>query len=112
MESLVPEGDTIYRTAVILRKALLGQRVTRFETTVPQVAAAVARSPIEGRETLAIEARGKHLLIAFGARLPPNSNSSSNSILPKLPSSRTSSSSVGDALLLHTHMRMTGSWHI
>ena len=31
----MPEGDTIYRTATVLRRVLEGKRVTGFETNVP-----------------------------------------------------------------------------
>ena len=40
----MPEGDTIYRTATVLRRVLLGQCLTGFETTVRQVAMVSARS--------------------------------------------------------------------
>ena len=84
----MPEGDTIFRTAATLRRALLGRAVTRFETTVPAVAAMDRRAPVAGRTVSAVEPRGKHLLITFSA---PEG---------------------GAPLCLHTHMRMTGSWHI
>jgi endonuclease VIII len=81
-EQTMPEGDTIYRAAATLRRALLGKTVTRFETSVDSVAAVDAQTPVAGRTVDTVEARGKHLLITFGD------------------------------LVLHTHMRMTGSWHI
>jgi hypothetical protein len=34
----MPEGDTIYRTATVLRRVLLGHCLTGFETTVRRVA--------------------------------------------------------------------------
>jgi endonuclease VIII len=74
----VPEGDTIHRAAARLRPVLEGHTVTRFEA--PRV---VGRKPSVGSTVTSVEARGKHLLIAFS-----------------------------DGLTLHTHMRMTGSWHI
>jgi endonuclease-8 len=73
----MPEGDTIHRTAVTLRRVLEGRTVTAFETPRLQTAA-----PEPGERVESVEARGKHLLIAFSG-------------------GRT----------LHTHMRMTGSWH-
>ena len=73
----MPEGDTIHRTAVTLRRVLAGRTVTAFETPRLQTAA-----PEPGERVESVEARGKHLLIAFSG-------------------GRT----------LHTHMRMTGSWH-
>lgn len=88
----MPEGDTIYRTAATLRKALLDRSVTRFETTLAVVAAVAERTPVAGRSVAEVEARGKHLLIHFRIQAAPEN---------------------ADAdLVLHTHMRMTGSWHI
>ncbi len=85
----MPEGDTIYRTAAVLRRVLQGKRVTGFETTVPQVAFAVAREPVVGRVIAEVSPRGKHLLIVF----------------------RDPEAGPEADLVLHTHMRMTGSWH-
>jgi endonuclease VIII len=78
----MPEGDTIYRTARTLRAALVGEPVTRFETTVPKVRA-LGPQRLVGQTIRDVEPRGKHLLHWFD------------------PS----------GLALHTHMMMTGSWH-
>lgn len=79
----MPEGDTIFRAARTLHAALRGRTVTRFASTLPAVAGAARHYRIEGRTVDAVEARGKHLIVRFGG---------------------------GPAL--HTHMRMTGSWHL
>lgn len=79
----MPEGDTIFRAARTLHAALAGRTVTRFASSLPQVAAAARHHRIEGRAVSAVEARGKHLIVRFEG---------------------------GPAL--HTHMRMTGSWHL
>ena len=79
----MPEGDTIFRAAATLDRALRGQRVTRFETAFPQLARVHDQAPITARVIEAVTSRGKHLLMAFS----------------------------GD-LILRTHMRMHGSWHI
>jgi hypothetical protein len=79
----VPEGDTIFRAARTLHAALAGRTVTRFASSLPRVAAGRAHHRIEGRTVSAVEARGKHLIVRFEGG----------------PS-------------LHTHMRMTGSWHL
>jgi endonuclease-8 len=79
----MPEGDTIFRTARTLHHALAGQTVTRFESVLPQLNRIDADTPIRGRVVDRVEARGKHVLIWFS----------------------------GD-LVLRTHMRMNGSWHI
>lgn len=82
----MPEGDTIHRAATVLRRALAGRSVTGFRSDVPAVAAAAARSALIGRMVSAVEAKGKHLLIRFG--------------------------DAPDDPVLHSHLAMTGSWHI
>ena len=79
----MPEGDTIFRTATVLRRALVGGVVRR---AVAQPGPGLSRVPdlsvLVGASVEAVEARGKHLLIGFsGGRW------------------------------LRTHMRMKGSWH-
>lgn len=79
----MPEGDTIFRAARTLHRALATRVVTRFESVFPALTRVDVDAPIRGRTVTGVSARGKHLLIAFS----------------------------GD-LILHTHMRMNGSWHI
>jgi endonuclease VIII len=79
----VPEGDTIFRSARALNRALAGQIVTRFETAYAHLASVDDDKKISGRTIERVEARGKWLLMYFS----------------------------GD-LILVTHMRMNGSWHI
>jgi endonuclease VIII len=79
----MPEGDTIFRTARTLGRALAGKRIVRFHSEYAHLAAANDESPFAGQTITNIEARGKWLLIHF----------SSESILA-------------------THMLMSGSWHI
>ena len=79
----MPEGDTILRAATRMHAALAGRTVTSFRSRLAEVAAAARRHRIEGSVITAVEARGKHLLVRF---------------------------SSGAAL--HTHMGMTGSWHL
>jgi len=79
----VPEGDTIFRAARALNKALAGAMVTEFETAYAQLASANDNEPLTGCVIEKVEARGKWLLIHFS----------------------------GD-LILVTHMLMSGSWHI
>src|SRR4051812_21867286 len=54
----MPEGDTIFRAATALRKALAGARVTRFRSEK------LGRGPV-GERIEAGEARGKNLLLRF-----------------------------------------------
>ena len=79
----MPEGDTIFRAARTLQRALAGRAVTRFESVFPRLSRIDDDTPIRGRTVDRVEARGKHLLIWLS----------------------------GD-LVLRTHMRMNGSWHI
>ena len=58
----MPEGDTVYRTALRLDEALAGAPVTRFELRVPQAATVDLR----GREVHGVISRGKHLLHRIG----------------------------------------------
>lgn len=79
----MPEGDTIFRAARALRRALAGRTITRFESMFPRLNRIDEDEPISGRMVEGVDSRGKHLLI----RLSGN-------------------------LTLRTHMRMKGSWHI
>jgi endonuclease-8 len=79
----MPEGDTIFRAARTLHRALAGKQVQRFESMFPSLKRIHEDSPLAGRTIESVTARGKHLLMQFS----------------------------GD-LVLRTHMRMNGSWHI
>jgi len=79
----VPEGDTLFRTAATLQKAIGGRVVTRFETVLTQLSRVDVDTPIAGRVVEQVEAHGKHLLIRFSGELT-----------------------------LRTHLRMHGSWHV
>src|SRR6185295_10309438 len=79
----MPEGDTIFRAAQTLNRALAGKLVTRFESVFPALTRVAEDHPIVGRTIDSVRSQGKHLLMAFSG-----------------------------GLTLRTHMRMTGSWHI
>ncbi|MGE0448156.1 MAG: Fpg/Nei family DNA glycosylase [Vicinamibacterales bacterium] len=79
----MPEGDTIFRTARALHRALAGRTVVRFESVFPALTRVDHSSPLAGRTIDEVSSRGKHVLITFS----------------------------GD-LTLRTHMRMAGSWHL
>lgn len=79
----MPEGDTIFRSARALDRALSGKIVIRFETAYAHLASVDDDKRIAGRTVEHVEARGKWLLMYFS----------------------------GD-LILVTHMRMNGSWHL
>ena len=79
----MPEGDSIYRTARTLHRALAGQEVVRFESVLPALSRVHEDTPITGRTVESVTSAGKHVLMRFS----------------------------GD-LVLRTHMRMNGSWHL
>src|SRR3954469_19571343 len=79
----MPEGETIFRAARALHRALAGHVVTAFESQLPALNRVHDDAPLTGRTIERVGAAGKHLLMHFS----------------------------GD-LVLRTHMRMNGSWHI
>jgi endonuclease-8 len=79
----MPEGDSIFRAARSLHRVLAGHPVTRFDTAYAHLDRVNVDTPIVGRLIERCESAGKHLLIVFS----------------------------GD-LILRTHMRMNGSWHL
>lgn len=79
----MPEGDTIFRSARAVSRAIEGKRVIRFETALAPLASVDDNTPLAGRTVEKVEARGKWLLIHFSSDL-----------------------------ILVTHMLMSGSWHI
>ena len=79
----MPEGDAIFRAARTLHRALAGRTVTRFETVFPHLTRLDHDEPLRGRVVERVESRGKHLLMWFSG-----------------------------GLVLRTHMRMHGSWHL
>ncbi|MGA8041682.1 MAG: DNA-formamidopyrimidine glycosylase family protein [Terracidiphilus sp.] len=79
----MPEGDTIFRTARALGRALTGRQVTRFQSTYPLLTRFHDDETLTGRSVDCVESRGKWLLIHFS----------------------------GGATLA-THMLMSGAWHI
>ena len=79
----MPEGDTIFRAANTLHRALAGRAVTAFESMFPSVTRIADSHRLVGRDIESVAARGKHLLMTFSG-----------------------------GLVLHTHMRMNGSWHL
>lgn len=79
----MPEGDTIFRTAEVLRRALVGRRVTAARAqSRPGLRRVPDLSRLIGATVAGVEARGKHLLIGFD-----------------------------NGLTLRSHLRMSGSWH-
>lgn len=59
----MPEGDTVFRTAAVLREALTGRTLTRCDVRVPRYAAV----DLSGSRVDEVLSRGKHLFIRVGA---------------------------------------------
>jgi len=79
----MPEGDTIFRTARAMGRALVGRPVTVFRSTYPLLTRFNDDTPVAGQTVERIEPRGKWLLIYFS----------------------------GGGVLV-SHLLMNGSWHI
>ena len=65
----MPEGDTIFRTARTLDRALAGWPVTRFETVLPHLARVEVDLTVTGRAVENVEARGKWVLVHLSGDL-------------------------------------------
>lgn len=81
----MPEGDTVYRAARLLDRALTGRTLTRTDFRVP----AYATVDLYGAVVEGTASYGKHLLTRIGATAPGASS-----------------------WTLHTHLRMEGSWRV
>src|SRR5262245_31513459 len=79
----MPEGDTIFRAARTLHRALAGKPVVRFESVFPALTRVDVDTPLTAQSVESVTASGKHILMRFSG-----------------------------GQVLRTHMRMNGSWHI
>jgi len=79
----MPEGDTIFRTARNLGRALEGKPVTAFRSTFPWLTRFNDDTPLAGQTIDKVEARGKWLLVHFSG-----------------------------GGILASHLLMNGRWHI
>ena len=79
----MPEGDTIFRTARNLGRALMGKPVIGFRSTFPLLTRFNEDTPLVGQTVDQVEARGKWLLIHFSG-----------------------------GGILTSHLLMNGRWHI
>ena len=81
----MPEGDTVWRAALHLDRALTGSRLVETDFRVP----AHATLDLSGQTVRGTVSRGKHLLTRIGG--PADDG-------------------VGHTL--HTHLKMEGAWHL
>ena len=82
----MPEGDTLFRVAIGLRRALLGQTLLEARARPgPLLPSVPDLSGLAGLRITEVESRGKHLLITFGEGRRRR--------------------------ILRHHLRMSGSWH-
>ena len=79
----MPEGDTIHHAANRIRPVLEGRAPEEIRAPHPRHAMDRWPERLAGRAVRSVEARGKHLLIHFDGEL-----------------------------VLHSHLRMTGSWAV
>ena len=59
----MPEGDTVFRTAHSMGRALVGKLITGFRSNYPLLTRFHDDTPITGRTVDSVESRGKWLLI-------------------------------------------------
>ena len=79
----MPEGDTIFRAARTLHRALAGKPVVQFESVFPALTRVHVDTPLTAQSVEGVTASGKHILMRFSG-----------------------------GMVLRTHLRMTGSWHV
>ena len=123
----MPEGDTIFRTARALNRALTGQPIAYFDSNLAALAQANDQTPFTGQTITKVESRGKWLLIHIAnpqspeappkaverkrlvtrARLQPGQR-----ILANKGEASTPATDHPSERVLATHMLMSGSWHL
>ncbi len=79
----MPEGDTLYRIANKLRPVLVDQVITDAKAWEVRRGPSIDAESLVGKRVTAVEAIGKHLLVTFE-----------------------------DRRVIHSHLGMTGSWHV
>ncbi|MEN0110312.1 MAG: DNA-formamidopyrimidine glycosylase family protein [Planctomycetota bacterium] len=79
----MPEGDTLYRVAANLRPVLAGRFVREATASDRTTVEPIDAASLVGHRVVEVSARGKHLAIA-----------------------------TDDRRVVHSHLGMTGSWHV
>ena len=105
----MPEGDTIFRTARALNRALAGKLIAYFDSSLVLLAQAHDQTPFTGQTITEVESRGKWLLIHIAAS-PRSSPRSSPGAKPRKAKPSERIEQVERTLA--THMLMSGSWHL
>lgn len=98
----MPEGDSVWRAANQLHKALAGQRLTASDFRVPRF----ATLNLAGWTVNEVVPRGKHLLMRVqgpGGQGPGGQSSSAESAGRQGPEQQ---------LTIHSHLKMEGAWQV
>ena len=123
----MPEGDTIFRTARALNRALTGQPVAYFDSSLAALAQANDQTPFTGQTITKVESRGKWLLIHIANPQPPEAPAEAarrkrpvtrarlqpgQPIAEKKEGASAPATAHPSERILATHMLMSGSWHL
>lgn len=79
----MPEGDTLYKAAAGVRPVLQGRQILRASSSDRTTVDPIDAPSLVGRTVTEVAARGKHLMI-----------------------------SLNDDRVVHSHLGMTGAWHV
>lgn len=79
----MPEGDTLYKAAAGVRPVLVGRAILAASSSDRTTVEPIDAASLVGRTVTEVAARGKHLMI-----------------------------SLDDERVVHSHLGMTGSWHV
>lgn len=79
----MPEGDTLYRVAANVRPVLEGKRIVAASASDQTTVEPIDAVSLVGHVVTEVSARGKHLML-----------------------------SLDDDRVVHSHLGMTGSWHV
>ncbi len=95
MGDVMPEGDTVLRTARRLHQALAGRELVRAELRWPSL----GEADLAGRTVTEVAAYGKHILTRIAAA-DPAAPGPRRPTVPAVP------------LTLRSHLRMEGRWYV
>lgn len=98
----MPEGDSVWRAAAMLHKALAGQTLVSSDFRVPRF----ATLNLAGWTVSEVAPRGKHLLMRL---LGPAEDSAEAG---SAEAGSAAEDSSRRALTIHSHLKMEGSWQV